>query len=240
MSFFDSLSNFFFPSKQSGPDWGQIGKDVISGLPVVGGLVKGGLDLFDWGYNKYQQQQQWNREDTAVQRRVADLKAAGLSPVLAAGSAAPTSVVAQRNSAPDFSEGVIKALGTRQAQANIAKTEADADLSRMQAMKAQTESQWFAQNAQNEAAMKRSQAFRMKQMNEYLPESVKKDYDILVEEFTQAQNETQRQKVALEMLKFSRDMMGWDKVFQYGGDLFGGILDTFNVFKPRGYKRIGF
>ena len=40
----------------------------------------------DW--EKHVQKVMWGREDNAVQRRVADLKTAGLSPVLAAGSAA--------------------------------------------------------------------------------------------------------------------------------------------------------
>lgn len=87
-------------------------------------FINTGLQAGAQVINQINQERQWKREDNAVQRRVADLKAAGLSPVLAAGSAASSSAPI-RVEAPRITADVAAQ------NAGMASTRADTELKKV-------------------------------------------------------------------------------------------------------------
>lgn len=64
-------------------------------MGIVDSIINAGTQIWANKQNEALMREGWEREDTAVSRRVEDLKAAGLSPVLAAGSAASSSAPIQ-------------------------------------------------------------------------------------------------------------------------------------------------
>lgn len=107
-----------------------IGAGLIAGAgSLVSGLMGSGASADALKWNKKAQRITWQREDTAVQRRAADLKAAGMSPLLAAGASAQTSPAAHigAQEMPDIGGAVNNVIQTKMAmakqKADISQTE---------------------------------------------------------------------------------------------------------------------
>lgn len=106
-----------------------------------GSLISGIGQTFqadaDRRYHNRMTNRQWRREDTAVQRRVQDLKKAGLSPVLAAGSAAASSPPQMSpqpgNAGTVIGDAISEILPAMLQAMQINKTNADAELTKAKA-----------------------------------------------------------------------------------------------------------
>lgn len=122
-------------------------ENILAGVSSATGVYNAYQNYQNQKYNKELQSKMFSREDNAIQRRVADLRAAGLSPVLAAGSAADAGPVVKTD-APRMEDVSSNIMSLMKMKADISTTEAQKELIDMQKKKTEMDyvnASWDAQ-----------------------------------------------------------------------------------------------
>lgn len=135
-------SNYLSGANTSSYSLGSFSLGDMSALSAAYLNYQNQVDALNWA--KEMTYKQWERDDNAVQRRVADLEAAGLSKVLAAGSSAGNTPAMKAN-APQLDLSAY--LQTKQMQNQFATSAAQRSLMNAQARKANAEADYVAQSS---------------------------------------------------------------------------------------------
>lgn len=119
--------------------WGAIAQAAASTNNTIASTYMGAKNLAfekeNLAYLKQVQQKTWDREDNSVQRRTRDLKAAGLSPVLAAGQGASTMAPIKTDAPqanPEMGKVAIDLQQLETAQAQLGQIAASTNASKTQ------------------------------------------------------------------------------------------------------------
>lgn len=204
----------------------------------------------DFDYQQALQQQIFEREDTAVQRRMQDLEAAGLNPNLAAGSAAGAGAVVgrsntQQTSAPQFELGsMMDAIAAAQQIKAQKQQTANAKIEQQILKNQQAQASYNAKMAELETMFQLGVMPGMNisvnkngelELNTYYPEKNinlnKSPY------FHQFKNFVDQVSDEAAIINLQRDILNkdlqWytaDKLLDYGFKTLGLGIDTFGTF----------